>query len=186
MLIQIDRNELGDKRLNPEEAVAREREELLKQAAVKKIWRQEELEQAERSCGPRLHWTEILRRLLRINPQLAPRDGLKGHVAIYRRKRQDEYDIAEFDPMQKDSFFWDHVYVTGMPMGELPEYSHVILDSSNLPVREIRGWRTVLIALIKSGAISYAAAIREFGDPIHDQRSGLWFDQLQKFVRSSN
>jgi len=183
MLVQPDINELGDKRLNPEEGIAREREELLNIAASRKIWGQKELEDQERSAGPRMAWQEVLRRILKCNPDLKVKDGSEGSVAIYRRKKPWEYDGSEDITLQpkRDSFFLDHLYVTGMKKEPLPEYSHVTVDTSLLPVRETRGWRTLLIALIKSGAIKYEQAIAEFGDPSGDSRSSRWFIQLKDY-----
>lgn len=185
MLIQDDINELGDKRLSPEEAVIDEREKLLKIAAKKKIRGQEELEDPDRSAGPRLYYTEILRRLLKLNPELRIEDGSYGNVAIYRLKRYDEYDWEQFDPLAPASWRWDFEYVTGVEKEWIPEYSHVTVDTSKLAKREIRGWRSVLIALVKARAITYRGAIQEFGDPVNDQRSGRWFEHLQKFQYSN-
>lgn len=179
--VQPDINEIGDKRLDEKETVARERESLLNEASTRKIYGQAELEDAERSCGSRMAWQEILRRLYHCNHSLYMTDSQGGkHVAIYRPKRRGEDDESERDPEKRD--WWnDHKYVGGMPKEHLPEWSHVILDSSMLPVREIRGWRSVLMSLIKSGAITYTAARKHFGEPIHDARSGRWNSQLKLF-----
>jgi hypothetical protein len=182
VLIQPDSSELGDGRLSPEESVIKEREDLLRKEARKKIWGQAELEDPGRSAGPRLYYTEIIRRLLKLNPELMIQDGSKDQVAIYRPKRQDEYDWEQFDWSAPTSWRWDFEYVTGMEKGWIPQWAHVELDTSNLAKREIRGYRSVLIALIKARAISYRGAIQEFGDPSDDQRSGRWFEQLQKFM----
>jgi hypothetical protein len=180
MLIETDINELGDKRLNPEEAVFREREELLKKASVYKISGQAELEDAERSAGPRITWRDFLRRLSRCNPHLLFKDAQGGnHIAIYRLKYREERERDGYDPTKAE--WWnDHKYVGGFQKIDLPEYSHLILDSSNLPIREYRGWRSVLMALIKNHAISYNDAKKEFGDA-RGERSQRWHEQLRKY-----
>lgn len=182
-LVETDIRNLGDKHkiLSPQEAVHAEREALLKKASACKIYMQDVLEEKERSLGPRLHCNEIIRRLREINPQIQMRDGTEGNIAIYRRKRDEEYDTEEFDP-HGDPFFWHHKYMTGMPIVELPEWGYIDVDTSHLPTREHRGWRSVLIALIKMGAITYGQAIKEFGDPIHDRRSTLWYEQLARYM----
>jgi hypothetical protein len=189
MLVETDINELGDKRLSPPEAVARETEELLKIASTRKIAHQDELEDPERSSGPKLYYTEILRRLRNISPHLKVLDGAPGNVALFFPKRLHEYDEEgrfEYDSegrvRQKDPFFYHYKYVGGMSQDYLPEYAHVTLDTSNLPVREIRGWRSVLIRLIKEGAITYSGAVKEFGEA-KGKRSSLWKEQLQDFKR---
>jgi hypothetical protein len=188
-LVEVDRLELTDKRLNPEEAVIREREELLKMAAKKKIAGQEELENPERSAGPRMSWQEVLRRILICNPQIKVKDGSLGSLALYIRKKPDEIEESDYEGYlddagnlrRKSEFFIDHKYVGGFEKEPLPQWSHVLLDSSHLATREIRGWRSVLMRLIKARVISYESAIEQFGNPELDQRSGRWFEQLAKF-----
>jgi hypothetical protein len=181
MLIQPDKSELGDLKLDPKESVYREREELLKLASSRKIDGQEELEDAERSAGPRMAWQEVIRRLRKCNPNLLFLDAQGGgHIAIYRPKTGQERENIELLDDTRPAWWNDHMYVTGFPKHEMPEFPHVILDTSNLPVREYRGWRSVLMALIKSGAISYTSAIQQFGEPT-DSRSGRWHEQLRPY-----
>ncbi len=183
MLIEPDRDQLGDKHLNSEEAVIREREDLIRIQSKHRIYGHDALEDPERSAGPRLYYTEIIRRIRKINPAIMIRDGSEGQVAIYRHKRHDEYDWEQFDPKQGRNWRWDHEYVTGMAMGWIPEYSHVLIDNVKLPTREVRGWRSELIALVKAGVLPYRDVIREFGDPAGDQRSTFWFEQLAKYSK---
>jgi hypothetical protein len=68
-LVEVDPLELTDKRLSPEESVIKETEELLKIESKKRIHGQDDLEQVERSAGPRMYFTEILRKLLSCNPE---------------------------------------------------------------------------------------------------------------------
>lgn len=193
MLIKPDKNDLGDKRLSAEEGVIKKREECLTQASAHRIAGQNELEDPERSAGPRLYYTEVIQRIRKAagytadgNPRVQILDGSPGNVAIYRIKHRGEYDGSEFLETRRPpnglhpDFFKDHVYVTGMPKDWLPEYSHVILDTSLLPVREIRGWRSVVMALIKSGALTYQQAINQFGEAV-GERSGRWHEQLRPY-----
>lgn len=184
MLLQPDSAELGDKRLSVEEANIQKREQALQQAAKHKISGQAELEDPNRAAGPRLYYKEIVRRIRKINPAIQVLDGSPGSVAIYRPKSNRE--VIEDVHETESTFFTAHVYVTGMEKDWLPEYSYVALDTSNLPTREIRGWRSILIALIKSRAIKYEAAIEEFGDPFNDQRSKRWFEQLNPIKEQGN
>jgi hypothetical protein len=180
MLVQADINELGDKRLSPEEATHREREIALRKASQSRIDGQEELEDVERSCGPRIAWQELIRRLQDSNPSLLFMDSQGGaHIAAYRPKNRVELAEHEYDP-EKYEWWNDHVYVTGFPKEYMPEWSHVLLDTSLLPVKEIRGWRSVLMAFIKAKAVTYASAAKHFGEPT-DSRSGRWHEQLRNF-----
>lgn len=186
-LVEVDPLELTDKRLSPEEAVCREREELLKVAGKHRIHGQDELENKQRSMGPRMSSSELISRLRRCNPDIRFVDGSPGSVAIYIHKKRHEYQESDFMPdptnPNKDRFFVDHKYVGGFPLRELPEWGHVALDTSRLPTREVRGWRSVLIALIKGGALTYKQAAAGFGDPFLgcDSRAGLWKEQLHTY-----
>lgn len=178
-IVQFDSQELGDKRLNPEETVYREREELLKQVSNRKIWGQEELEDVERSGGPRMQPNEFLRRLRKANTEIHVRDGSLGSVALYIPKHRGEYDPETFDPDRK-GFYHDHKYVGGFLLEPIPEFSHVTTDSSQIAHREVRSWRSVLLALIKGGALTYTQAVKEFGEPL-GSRAGRWQEQMQKY-----
>lgn len=186
MLIQTDIAELGDKRLSPEEAVAKEREELLAIEAKKKVSGQKEMEDPDRAGGHKLYWPDFLRILLTLNPTIRPRDGMEGSIALYILKHPTERlegdHYGEVPP--GGVFFIDHKYVTGFPKRQLSEWSTVTLDTSKVAVREQRSWRSVLLALIKARAITVEQANAAFGDPIHDRRAyrdGGWFDQIKRF-----
>ena len=208
--------QLGDKHLAGDELRAYEEERALNMASKSKIYGQDDLEDEDRSAGPRLYYTEIIRRIRKINSEIKVVGGKQGSVALYRPKNRWEYDESERDP-ERQAWAWDYVYVCGLEIDWLPEYSHVLLDSSHLPTREIHGWRSAIIALVKSGAICvreerivnapiqrngmeweesvkktggivgvirpgalpYSKAIKEFGDPSSDQRSGRWLEQLR-------
>ncbi len=179
-LVEPDINELGDKRLNPEEAVAREREALLKKASAFRMPDQDEMEQPEREYGPRLSSDALLGRLRTIAPQLSARDGAPGHISLYYPRRGDELDEAIREGVGLESndpiFFLHNKYVGGFPKEDIPEYSYVDIDSSLVATHEhTRSWRSVLIGLLKAGVISYSQAVQAFGDPANDQRSKRWF-----------
>lgn len=188
-LVEVDPLELTDKRLNPEESVAKEREELLAIEAKKKIVGQKELEDVERASGPRIQWADLIARLQKLNPNIRVKDGVEGSVALYLKKRPEEYtpaDLSRFEVPPNGQFFIDHKYVTGFPKQPLAEWSTVTVDTSHVAHREQRSWRSVLLSFIKQRAFSYRAAIEEFGDPTGDvraYRAGGWFDQMRpKFI----
>jgi hypothetical protein len=180
-LVQPDRLELGDTRLDPEETVVREREDLLRIAAKSRIWGQDEQEDAGRSCGPRMPSGTLISRILKLNPNIKFVDGIEGNVAIYRPLLRNEVDpeAADTRPDRK-RMFDDFKYIGGFPLGQLVEWGHILTDTSRLGTREIRGWRSVLIALIKNRAITYHQAVMEFGEP-GDRRSWMWHQQLRSY-----
>jgi hypothetical protein len=167
MLIQTNHDELGDKRLNPEEGLAKFKEENATLVQNRRLHKQDELEDQERSAGPRLAYQEVIRRLLKCNSGIRVKDGSLGNVALYAVLPNEE-GVPE------------QQYVGGMPKEPLPEYSHIIVDERGLPKRELRGWRSVLMSLVKSGAITYRGAVKQFGEAT-GQRSWRWHEQLRKY-----
>lgn len=166
MLI-CDKKELGDKLLNPEEGVAKLKEENLALAAKGKLTNQSELEDPERAAGPRLSYQEVIYRLTRCNPKLIFLDGSPGNMAVYAILPDEEGK-----PEKR--------YVGGFPKQPIPEYSYITTDEHGLPHREVRGWRTVLINMVKSGAITYKSAVKHFGEAT-GQRSTRWQEALRQY-----
>lgn len=177
MLVTAPHN-LGDRSLNPEESVIRLREENNSLLNNRRLHRQAELSDANRSAGPRLSWQEVVFRLSKCNPSLLFTDGSAGNVAIYRPFNRQELAEREYD-WTRPAWWNDHQYVGGFPKDWLPEYSHVRTNERNLPTREYRGWRSVLLSLLKANAITIECANRHFGAAT-GQRSWSWNQQIQE------
>jgi hypothetical protein len=182
MLIQPDRLELGDFRLDPKEAVAQKREECLAMAATKRLHGQDELADPLRALGPRIQFGEMLSKLRRITPSLVIKEGSPGSVALYYPRSRKEFDDAlrawQWD---RDYFFLKHKYVGGFEKQELQEFSTIDEDNAFLATKEHRGWRTVLISLIQQGCVSYRKVIKEFGDVGTDRRGWRWREALRAY-----
>ncbi len=183
-LMQPDKNELGDKRLDPKESVAAQREDLLSLRHKKHAFpgQHEGLADADRSTGARLYFTEIIARLQKIKPVFLVKDGIPGNVALYVRKTAGEMAASGYD-LTRPQWHNEHKYITGFPKDWLPEWGHLTTDTDGIADKELRGWRSVLMAIIKSEAIGYAEAVAEFGDPADDQRSRFWFEQLATYKK---
>lgn len=195
-MVETDIHELGDRRLNPEEGVIRERESLLKKVSMYRVDGQDELEDKKRQYGARISFQSFISRLQKLNSQLSARDGSPGNIALYAPRTPEELNEALREGGQNDIFFIFNKYVGGFPKCDIPEYGYLDLDTSLLPTREgwmdngkfVQGhsWRSVLMGLIKAGVISYQSAINEFGDPSLDPRSTRWFKELGEWRKSSN
>lgn len=181
--VETDKRMLGDSHLDPAENVVKQREAALAQAGKFRIYGQAELEDPNRGLGPKLQYTELISRLKMIAPRLSAVDGSPGNIALYFPRTRKDYEdtVREWDweNDKKDPFFRVNRYVGGFPKQELPEYSTVDIDTSLLPTREKRGWRSVLITLVKQGVISYHDAVLKFGDVGTDRRGWRWNEQLR-------
>jgi hypothetical protein len=148
MLVYNDSIQLGDKILSKAERLQELRESTDRRLQPQRMADQADFTQAAARRGRVMHTAEVLRRLKRCVPRLWAADGLPGWVALHRINRQGQAE-----------------YMFAVPWGELPEYSIVHVDARNLPQREERGWRTVLIRLHRSGLLSEPQMSKAFGEP---------------------
>ena len=159
MLIQPDKNELGDKRLSPEEAVVKLKEDniALRKSFGHQIPHQELLKRKEIAEGRRMEWNELIRRLNLLCPlSLVILDsfvpGVGPCIAIKTAKNGP--DGLELQ------------YVTGFPKSVIPEYSWIETDEHDCPIKEHRGWRNVIRSLWKKGLTDGAKISEVFGDAL--------------------
>jgi hypothetical protein len=151
--------------ISPAEAVAKAKEDNKRLASKSRITDQDILEDHEAAQGIELHHNELIRRIQLLNPKiLIMPGGINGAVAV----RYPKFEFGE----------WSNTYITGFYLQPLPEFSSVTTDANGLPHREIRGWRSVLLALIKAGALDRKKVDALFG-PARGQRSGIWYRTLQ-------
>jgi hypothetical protein len=165
MLVKADKSMLGDKYLRDREAVAKAKEENQAAAAASKIPDQDILEKREMAMGLMLQPNEFIRRLEKLNSKLIiEAGGVRNAVAVRYPKMQEDGTIEK-------------AYVTGFYVdAPIPEFSSVIVDSKGLPVRELRGWRSVLLALYRQKIVTLKQLDLVFGKA-QGQRSVLWNKQ---------
>ena len=167
MLIQPNRLELGDLRLNPTESLAKIKEDNLKLFGKHKLPGQDMLENVEMSMGRPLEWKEFVRKLNHLGPKLFIHDGgAPNAIAIH----------VWMDKGDGEGSRW--CYVGGFEKKVLPEFSHIRIDEHELPVEETRGWRSVLMGLVRQDVITHKEVVAIFGDA-QGQRSVRWHEQLQ-------
>jgi len=163
MLIQTDKALLGDANLNLAEGIEKAREDTARQAAAFKIPDQKLLEDHEMALGRVLDWTELISRVSKLTPAkqiLFERGGVRNAIAVRIVERGEKR------------------YITGFYQMPLPEFSAVIVDDHGLPQREVRGWRTVLLSLVRAGALTENQVELTFG-PATGKRSVLWDRSMQ-------
>lgn len=170
-LILTDSAELGDKRLDPTEGLAKLKEEnsdLIK----KRYWKpdQEMLFNKDMALGSPMEWRHLVYLLQKMCPSLIIKDGgVRNAIQVRYPDPREEY--------KEDG---GTRYVTGFYKDVLPEFCWETKDERNIPTRVIRGWRAVLLALIKQGIISYKTAVDVFGEP-NGKRSGRWKEILRSY-----
>lgn len=155
-------------RLSTEEHTYRLRESNF-DAAASQRWGKDQLDfmdEDPRINGRYMHHSDFLSKLRNINKsQLYIRDGnFVGDLAIYKVWNRFEYENGNFysryDP-DKPTF----QYICYLPLGYSPEYSIIEFDERAVPIREAqRGYRTVLLRLIKAGIVTEKDVLETFGD----------------------
>jgi hypothetical protein len=115
--------------------------------------------------GQVMHSNELIRKLTKILPELVPGPGaIEDNISLYRVRPGGEPD-----------------FICWTGCGYLPEFSIVHFNKDRQPIREQRGWRTVLLRVIKAGLITEAEAEKEFGRPSSPQQDKFWREQLWNF-----
>jgi hypothetical protein len=161
IILQSDLNAIS-----PTEAIARAKEDVRRQASANRIPDQAILENHEAARGIPMEANEFIRRLQKMNSKLliVP-GGVPNAVAVRYPTKNESGEIEQ-------------KYITGFYLERLPEFSSVTVDNMGLPHREIRGWRSVLMALIDNNILDRKKVDLVFG-PALGQRTGLWYRQLQ-------
>ncbi len=133
---------------------------------------QADYENSVARIGKPMHHSDLLRKLRRLVPNIYVMDGrIVGDLAVFQT-----YPCGQPD-LDGNSFR----YLFYIPTGVLPEFSQYEFDHRDVPIRESRrGWRTVLLRLIKIGLLSEETSNREFGRA-EGPASNVWHRQLFAF-----
>ena len=135
---------------------------------------QEEVQVGGRE-GRRLHHDEFARLLALCLPGVQVLEGrVQGDMAIYQ----------VFPGPQRELGGASFKYLGYIPMGFIPEFNQYTFDARNVPTSEIRGWRTPLLRLIKTGVITEAKCNEVFGRPTECPASVRWYRQLWEWRNS--
>lgn len=158
--------------LSIEENTARLREKNNSSQAVKsQRWEHQDDYRDDRArIGRVLPSGEFLNKLKQLIPELYITDGrIAGDVAMFRT-----YPVPQ-ERLGGRTF----EYLFYCPTGLIPEYSIYEFDTvRDVPIREkLRGWRTVLLRLIKTGLLTEEICNREFGIAV-GPASTVWYRRL--------
>jgi hypothetical protein len=172
--IIIDPTVLGDRLPRDADSIAKFKEGNLKMREQFRIPNQSLLENADMALGGVLDPREFIRRLKNMEPTLLIEQG--GYVNCVKVGIPTVDDDPASDTFNQVIPTW---LGCGFPIDvRLPEFSSVINDKDGIPKREVRGWRTVLLRLILTGAVTYRQVKAEFGVPL-GERGKLWREQMQ-------
>lgn len=164
MLIYDDSRKL--KRLDEVESLASIKEGNAAMTAKMRIPDQDILENREAALGWPMQPSEFIRRIEKLNSAIKIQTGgVRGAVAV----RAPQLVDGKMELKYISGFYVDQ---------PLPEFSCVVLDDKGLPFREVRGWRTVLLGLVKAKVLTIEQVDLTFGKP-NGGRAILWQKQTK-------
>lgn len=172
MLLDAQGNKLGDKLVRNGDSVARLKEQIKNECATKRLKNQDMLENQEMALGNPMSPQLFIEKLRKLPNIVVEPGGIPNAVAVRHFTVDTDKDSDTFGkPIRKyvSGFYTDRI---------LPEYSSILPNAFGLPTREIRGWRTVLLALFHAGAVPLSTLRAVFGDA-NGQRASLWQEQTQ-------
>lgn len=171
MLLLSDRKLLGD---GVNGANLRDAEALAfldyknKQTLKKYRWHdQEEMTDCARRIGQRMHHSELIQRVKKLNPAIFVEQSINFRESL--------------------GFYWQdpqsgkQKYLSCFDKGSMPEFSFLLCDYQDIPEQEVRGWRTVLVRLLTEKALKWKQVAEEFGDPITDLNANRWYAETKEF-----
>ena len=160
MLILDSPNKLGDKILSGSEALAKAKEE---DAIENRQYQMDDhllLTNLEARMGRPMMYQTLIERILKMNPNIWVEDSINcpGYANFYTMRGWVKTCLdAAFEK------------------GALPEFSILIEDDiRKLPVKEIRGWWTVLYRLLAQRAITKRQIRKAFGPEPEGFNSARW------------
>jgi hypothetical protein len=75
----------------------------------------------------------------------------------------------------------EKTYICSFDKGPMPEFSIILTDAADLPVKEKRGWRTVLTRLLQAGVITWPQVVYGFGDGRSHRAADRWSFNTRDF-----
>jgi hypothetical protein len=166
LLIRKDKSLLGDGFLEGAESVAKIKEQNRAMNANRKQDQQEWLSNKEAGRGRPIMPMDFIRTLHKLNPNFMCKS-----LSVWGRPSIALYIFDGVEPQYVGGFFTD------LPLPEYTTYDEP--DNVGLVSRTTRGWREVLVMLIKAGAISRVGADEKLGPAMGARAEGAWDKQLQ-------
>lgn len=154
------------KQLSPHERLLASFEQTDRMLQQYRLDDHEALKNAETRIGkPMLH-TELIQRVSKLT-----------HNRVWAEDSRNDSKVSGFYTVREGV---KH-FLGAFDKGPLPEFSFILTDSADLPVKEKRGWRTVLVRLLKQGVLTWSQVISGFGDATHSVSSGRWNFNTREF-----
>jgi hypothetical protein len=147
------------KRISAKEKLVGLKEDTNRQLDRYRLSDHKELKDSEKRTGQMLYHTDLVRRIEKIT-----------HKRVWAEDSKHDSTVC--------GFYTQHngvkKFICAFDKGPLPEYSHITTDERDLPIKEKRGWRTVLTRLMQAKVITWPQVRYGFGDGESHAASARW------------
>lgn len=172
MLIKRDSAMLGDGRNNFQNLRNQEAEICVREQNRKDLQKyrwddQQDMINLKMRRGRMMHRSELILRVKRLNPNIVVEQQINFDDCL------GFYALDQVSGKKK--------YLSSFSKEWMPEFSYIVLDWQDIPETEVRGWRTVLVRLLKTGGLRWRQVQKEFGDPTSIINALRWFAQTEEF-----
>jgi len=166
MLIQTNPNARGDRKLSPREALLAKFEETERAVRKFRLDDHDLLKDKDARLGKPMAHTELIRRVVKMNPNVWAEDSINDRNCV-------GFYTTGPDGKKK--------YLVAFEKGILPEFSYILVDRADLPVKEKRGYRTVLHRLLLQNAVKWRDVLEAFGDTGINEVTARWRHNTHRF-----
>lgn len=154
------------KRLSPKEQLKQNYEDTDKRLDTYRLSDHNDLKNAEKRMGKQLMHNDLIKRVEKIT-----------HKRIWAEDSYRDPNVVGFYHVKNG----EKTFICAFDKGAMPEYSIILTDSADLPVKEKRGWRTVLTRLLQAKAMSWGEVVYGFGDGLSHAASSRWDFNTREF-----
>jgi hypothetical protein len=147
------------KRISGREKLAALKQDTTKQLDRYRLSDHDELKKAEKRTGQMLYHTELVRRIEKLT-----------HKRVWAEDSNNDTNVCGFYTQHQGV----KKFICAFDKGPLPEFSHITTDERDLPIREKRGWRTVLTRLMQAKVITWPQVAYGFGDGMDNANAERW------------
>lgn len=165
MLIVSDANQLGDGKLSTHEQLLKKFEDTDVMLNRYRFDDHDHLKDVEARLGQQMTHTDLVYKVTKLNPRIWAEDSIN------------DKNVVGFYTLDAEG---NKKYLVAFEKGFLPEFSYILTDAADLPIKEKRGWRTVLVRLLKSKVLTWKQIMLIFGDT-HGKASRRWEIETQRY-----
>lgn len=148
------------KKLSPQEQLKAHYEDTDRALMRYRLSDHDDLQDAAKRMGTPLMSNDLITRV----------EKLTGRKVWAEDSYRDPQNVAGFYHIKKG----EKTFICAFDKGPMPEFSIVLTDAADLPIKEKRGWRTVLTRLLQADVLTWSQVVYGFGDGRSHAAANRW------------